>query len=335
MTQAPSFAPVAGRWGSYLFPALGLAFCAANSLGAEIACVTTGCTVYAEYTFGGLSFWVWGTVAFAGLLLCAPLDRWRSGIFLAATSAVLLADLGFLVWQIVFLPCTSCMVAALLIGLSQVSAILAGGAPSPPRPLFRRLAWACLLAWTGLMLVDGVDAVRERARPWPIYGDPDTAHYAIWFSLNCPNCRETMQTILEAPGMMDDVVLYPLAKDADDLERFFVMFCGLRHDRELGDVLDESWETESCDVDELDLTRGEAATLRLRLAWNKALLVRRGHRVVPVLESSRLIVVDESTCDTGQVALDVGGDVPPWVNDDDPADAELCGDDLPQGCSIE
>jgi len=333
VTQDPTPLQRIGRWGTYLFPLLGLAFCAANSLGAEIACVTTGCTVYAEYTFLGLSFWVWGTLAFAAMLLCAPVDRWRPGLALAVTSAALVADLGFLAWQVVFLPCTSCMVAAALIGLSQLSALLAtGGAVGRG---IRRLAWGALAVWTALLLVDGVDAARERARPWPIYGDPETAHYAIWFSLNCPNCRETLQTIIEAPGMMDDVVLYPLAKDAEDLERFFVMFCGLRGDRGLGDVLDESWSTETCDPEELGLTRGEAATLRLRLAWNKALLVRRGHRVVPVLESSRLIVVDESTCDTGQVALDVGGEVPPWVTGDDPADAELCGDDLPQGCSIE
>ncbi len=335
MPQASPAIRIAGRVGRYLFPALGVVFCAANALGAEIACVTTGCTVYASYTFLGLSFWIWGAVAFAMLLICAPLDRRWPGTFLAAATAVLLADVGFLLWQTVFLPCTSCMVAAALIGLSQVSALLPAIARQEGRRPLRRLAGACLAIWTGLLLIDGIDALREQAKPWPIYGDPETAHYAIWFSLNCPNCRETLQTILESPGMMDDVVLYPLAKDADDLERFQVMFCGLRHDRGLGDVLDETWGAESCDVEELDLTRQEALVLRLRLGWNKALLVRRGHRAVPVLESSRLIVVDESGCDAGQVALDVGGELPPWVTDDDPEDAELCDDEVPQGCSVD
>ena len=335
MTEAPSTVQTVGRVGRILFPALGLALCSANALGAEIACVTTGCTVYASYAFLGLSFWVWGAVAFAGMLGAAAVDRWRPGTFLAAATLVLLADVGFLAWQTVFLPCTSCMVAALLIGLAQLSGLLhALRLPAVPA-LLRRGAAVVLLLWTPLLLIDAADALRERARPWPIYGDPETAHYAIWFSLNCPNCRETLQTIVEAPGMMDDVVLYPLAKDDDDLERFQVMFCGLRHDRELWDVLDETWSEEVCDLDELDLTRSEALTLRLRLAWNKALLVRRGHRAVPVLESSRLIVIDEEGCDSGQISLDVGGEVPPWVAEEDPTDAGLCEDDLPQGCSVE
>lgn len=335
MTQAASTVQLVAGVGRYLFPTLGLALCTANALGAEIACVTTGCTVYASYAFLGLSFWIWGAFAFVGLLGSAVLDRWRPGSFLAAATLVLLADLGFLAWQTVFLPCTSCMVAALLIGLAQASGLLHALPLPTVRPLLRRIAAVSLLLWTPLLLIDGADALRERARPWPIYGDPETAHYAIWFSLNCPNCRETLQTIVEAPGMMDDVVLYPLAKDPDDLDRFQVMFCGLRHDRELWDVLDESWSEEVCEVDELDLTRTEALALRLRLAWNKALLVRRGHRVVPVLESSRLIVIDEEGCDTGQISLDVGGEVPPWVNEGDGTDAGLCEDDLPQGCSVE
>lgn len=325
--------------GRFLFPALGALFCVLNGLGMEIACLTTGCSVYADYSFLGLSFYVWGAMAFGSAVVLAGLDRLRPGLYLAWMTLLVLADVGFLAWQTVFMPCSSCLVVAALLALGLLSGLFHPAAPGGAR--LRRSARAVLVAWLLLFVIDATDAVREQFRPWPIHGDPETAQYEIWFSLTCPNCRETLQTILYTPEMADLVALYPVAKDDTDIDKFDLLYCGLNTDVALDDALDRSWDAEECDADDVDLTRWEQTVLRLRLAWNKALLVRKGHTAVPVLVSNKLVVV-RTTCKMHgeqpaamEAVVEPTGDVI-WLEegiDYDPA--EGCEDEVEQGCSVD
>jgi len=334
-TRALSTAASIGR---FLFPGLGTLFCVLNGLGMEIACLTTGCSVYADYSFLGLSFYVWGTAAFAAAVVFAGLDRLRPGLFLAWSTLLLVADVGFLLWQAVFMPCSSCLVVAALLALGLVAGLLHEAAWGTVR--LRRGAKIVLGAWLVLFAVDATDAVREQFQPWPIHGDPQTAQYEIWFSLTCPHCRETLQTILYTPEMADLVVLYPVAKDDTDVDKFDMLYCGLNADVALDDALDRSWEAEECDADDVDLTHWERIVLRLRLAWNKALLVRKGHTAVPVLVSNKLVVV-RTTCKVhGEQAEteglpDPAGDVI-WLEEGGAYDPSVgCEDEVEHGCSVE
>lgn len=326
--------------GRFLFPALGTLFCVLNGLGMEIACLTTGCSVYADYSFLGLSFYVWGAMAFGAAVVAAGLDRLRPGLYVAWSALLVVADVGFLAWQTVFMPCSSCLVVAALLALGLLSGLAHPAAPGALR--LRRGARIVLGAWLLLFVIDATDAVREQFRPWPIHGDPETAQYEIWFSLTCPNCRETLQTILYTPEMADLVVLYPVAKDDSDVDKFDLLYCGLNADVALDDALDRSWEAEECDAEDVDLTRGEQLMLRLRLAWNKALLVRKGHTAVPVLVSNKLVVV-RTTCKVhgDQAAGAVEGLVEPtgdvlWLEEGvDYEPAEGCEDEVEHGCSVD
>ena len=331
--------------GRFIFPALGTVFCVLNGMGMEIACLTTGCSVYADYAFLGLSFYVWGAMAFGAATVCAGLDRFRPGLYTALAATLLLADVGFLAWQTAFMPCSSCLVVAALLALALWAGLLFDA--SSGAGWLRRGAQVILVGWLALFCINATDAVREQLRPWPIHGDPETAQYEIWFSLTCPHCRETLQTILYTPEMADLVVLYPVAKDDNDIDKFDLLYCGLEADVALDAALEESWDAEECDAEDVDLTRGERLTLRLRLAWNKALLVRKGYTTVPVLISNKLVVIRE-TCkihgeptdpaqDTLQGRIEPTGDVI-WLEEGleyDPEGDEACGDEIERGCSVD
>ncbi len=325
--------------GRYVFGILGALFCVLNGLGMEIACLTTGCSVYADYSFLGLSFYVWGAGAFGVAVVLAGLDRLRPGLYLAWSALLVVADVGFLAWQTVFMPCSSCLVVAALLALGLLSGLVHAAARTSVR--LRRGARVVLGAWLLLFVIDATDAAREQFRPWPIHGDPETAQYEIWFSLTCPNCRETLQTILYTPEMADLVVLYPVAKDDGDVDKFDLFYCGLQTEVPLDEALDRSWEAEECDAEDVDLTRWEQAVLRLRLAWNKALLVRKGHTAVPVLVSNKLVVV-RTTCKVHgeqagamEAVVEPTGDVI-WLEEGiDYEPAEGCEDEVEQGCSVD
>jgi len=319
---------------------LGVVFCLLNAVGVEVACFTTGCSIYASYAFLGISFYWWGTLAFGTAFAMAVVDRYRPGPYLIVASLLLAADTGFLVWQAVFLPCTSCLVVALLVFLTFLSGLVHSFLRYPGGRTRRFVAIACLSVWTPFFLVDLSDASRELMDPWPIYGDPETAQYEIWFSLTCPHCEEALTELLADSEMTGQMVLYPLAKNDEDEEKFELLYQGLKEGKELSETLDYCWGGEECEEDVEVLPGTEALWLRARLAWNKALLVRKGYTTVPILVSNKLMVVHD-TCTPDDPApwhefadppagggLDYGD---PYA---DPAD-EDCGDEELMGCSID
>lgn len=270
----------------YIFALSGLSLCLYNGAGGKALCLTTGCSVYAGYSMLGLSFYWWGAMAFAAILLSGVFAAKTDGLLPKLSTGIVLAcDIPFLCWQTVFMPCSSCLSVAMLVLAGHVCSFGfgAGGMTGKKR-------WLPLAA--GLLVVINVFSVgRELVGPWAVYGDPATAEYEIYFSLECPTCRETMQKILETPGMKDKVVLYPVAKTREDQDKFGVLYCGLKNGHDLGAALDRSWGVKECEYSHVGLTTAEEVLLWLRMQWNKALLVRKGYHRVPVLVSSRLLVV--------------------------------------------
>lgn len=266
----------------------GLALCVVNWMGGGIMCLTEGCSVYASYSFLGLSFYAWGGAAF---LLCLVSGIFGTGAFSprTVTGTLLAADIPFLAWQAVFMPCSSCLTVTLVILAAYLSASRTwSDEREKPDGRGGRLLVVAIVV---LVFVNGFSVAREMVGPWAVYGDPDTAEYEIYFSLECPSCRETMGKILGTPGMKDKVVLYPVAKSDGDRDKFGTLYCGLKNGHDLPAALDRSWGVKECEHASVGLSFVETVMLRIRLLWNKALLVRKGYSRVPVLVSSKLIVV--------------------------------------------
>ena len=92
---------------------LAAAFCIWVALGNDVNfCATTGCTLYEDFSFFGISLWWIGAGAFGVLALAALFGLARPGAWLAAL--MVLADCGFLLLMALTAPCVSCLAAAAL-----------------------------------------------------------------------------------------------------------------------------------------------------------------------------------------------------------------------------
>ncbi len=256
--------------------ALGIVFCLLKMAGADLLCLNSGCSIYAGYTLGGVSIDLLGAAGFGAILLLALLasSRPRFGLFLLfALLAGLLIDTLFLVWQILFWPCTSCLVIAVLLALCVLGALAAF-------PSFRtRTVHLSLLLWFAAFMPVAVSAGKEiLLQPWPAVGPAD-APVAVYFSPACPACEETVQEILNLPDLAGQVAFFPVAKNEEDLRRLARMM-EKGGQAELGELFSPA-----------DGDHGEmGAALRWRLARNKMALARLGADRVPLVLTPRLVV---------------------------------------------
>ena len=260
-----------------LFPSLlGLALCLLNAAGAKLFCLTAGCTLYAGYSLFGLSVNVYGAIGFGVISLLAASARkipraptLLGGIILAFLSL----DLLFLGWQLLYWPCASCLVVALLLGWTA-----AGFWRTYPQ-LCRRLFKGVLLVWFGLLLPVAVATGKEiLLTPWALYGPPEASVH-VFFSPTCPACSTEVNKLLESPEI-DRMAFYPIAKNDRDL-------------RLLATLLQEGI-AQSADLGKLfraDLQEATDPSLRLRwrLAKNKMALARHGVQTIPFILSSTVI----------------------------------------------
>lgn len=255
--------------------ALGLLFCALNAAGAKLLCVSSGCDIYADYTLGGLSINLLGAVFFALLLLLALLaprqPLFRRGLW-AVLVAGLLVDALFLLWQIFYWPCVSCLVVAVLLALCVLGALLAW-------PTLRgKIVYLALLLWfAAFMPVAAVAGKELLLQPWPALGAAD-APVAVYFSPTCPACEKTVADILALPELTGQVAFFPIAKNAEDLQR-------------LAQVLGGEGEADlmALFAPVNELPAAPDLSLRWRLARNKMSLARLGGGSVPLVLTPRLV----------------------------------------------
>jgi hypothetical protein len=292
-----------------LFPALlGLTLCLLNAAGAGLFCLTSGCALYAGYSLFGLSFYVYGAIAFGVIVLLAAsagkIPRaapWLGGIILAG----LALDLLFLVWQLLYWPCSSCLVVALLLGWTAV-----GFWRTYPR-LCRHLYKGVLLVWLALWIPSAVAAGKEvLLTPWAIYGPAD-ASVRVFFSPTCPACVTEVNKLLQSSEVAR-MAFYPIAKNDRDLRLIATLLQeGVAQPADLGRLF-------AADLKE---AQDPSQQLRWRLAKNKMALARYGAQTIPLILSSTVIE----------------GAKPPWANlfsTPDPAptaESSGCGivDDVP------
>jgi hypothetical protein len=191
------------------FCLLGSLFCLANAFGADLLCVTQGCRIYQGYGLFGIPFYILGAGGFLALLAVVSF-RILQPLLALALFAALALDTLFLIYQYLFWPCASCMVVALLMGAVAGLGLL--GMPSLRKPWLLGSG----IVWLTFFLVVGLATIKEVAfRPWAMWGSP-TAPVKVYFSPNCPACREAVEQLLEVAEPAA-VALYPVAKSAADL----------------------------------------------------------------------------------------------------------------------
>lgn len=269
-----------------LFPALlGLTLCLLNAAGAGLFCLTSGCALYAGYSLFGLSFYVYGAIGFGMIVLLAAtagkIPRaapWLGGIILIG----LVLDLLFLGWQLLYWPCSSCLIVALLLGWSA-----AGFWRTYPQ-LCRRRFKGVLLIWFILLIPAVVAAGKEVfITPWALYG-PTDASVRVFFSPTCPACAREVNKLLQHPEVAR-MAFYPLAKNDRDLRLLAALLQeGVEQPANLGRLF-------GSDMKE---AKSLPLSLRWQLAKNKMALARHGAQTIPFILSSTVLE----------------GSRPPWEN---------------------
>lgn len=260
-----------------IFPALlGLALCLLNAAGADLFCLTTGCNLYAGYSLFGLSFFFYGALGFGVIFLLAIRAKKVSrapvllgGIILAA----LALDLLFLVWQILYWPCSSCLVVAFLLGWTAV-----GFRRTYPR-WQRHLFQGVLLAWFVLLIPVTVATGKEvLLKPWAIYG-PAEASVRVFFSPTCPACKSEVNKLLQSSEVAH-MAFYPIAKNEKDVRLLTALLqAGITQPAHLGSLFSA----------ELNEATNPSLRLRWRLAKNKMTLAQLGIQTIPLILSSTVL----------------------------------------------
>jgi hypothetical protein len=261
---------------SFLIPIAALAGLTVSVLAlADITlpCQTSGCGLYAGITVAGLSPYVLGASGFAAILLCWTFFRNNPGsqfLFRWLLMAGVLISSAFLFYQILYWPCTTCLIVAAAMGLT------AAAARSTIPTCRTKVMSAILMLWLVLFIPAMVAAAKEAILiPTPLYGSAQ-APVKIFFSPTCPACQRVVSEALGNPSLKDNLALIPIAKDREDLNRFAHHF---------------TFETEVEELFRPLETNPPPMGMRQRwqLARNQMVLASMGATSVPVVIAPRLI----------------------------------------------
>lgn len=257
---------------------LGLILCLLNAAGADLFCLTTGCTLYAGYSLFGLSFYVYGAFGFGVMAILALIARIASGTVTLLGVTILSAlviDALFLGWQILYWPCLSCLVVALLLGATAVG--FRRGWPEW-RP---KLIKGVLIIWTFLLIPVAVAAGKEvLLSPWVMHGSPK-ASVRVFFSPSCPTCATEVVKLLKSPEG-ERAAFVPIAKNERDVRLLATL---------LQDEIAGSADLASLFQDDLEEHVDPPLLLRWRLARNKMALASLGVQTIPLILSQTVMEV--------------------------------------------
>ena len=255
---------------------LAAAFCIWSAFGNDVNfCVTAGCSLYQDFTVGGISLWWLGTGTFAVLALLALLGAAAPGRLLAGLA--LLGDICLLLLMALTAPCVSCLVVAVFFALTYLGFRQAEQGQARGRGIQPRRS-ALLLVWVLLFTVNVGAVARSQTAIWPITEGDDEATVRMFFSPSCPSCREGIDIL---SGHVD-VAFYPLAENDSDVYRVAQMRRLLDTGMNLAEALGQSQNVTP--------PRGLAALspdllwLRFRMLRNKAHVFSAGAQTVPFFE---------------------------------------------------
>ena len=243
---------------------VGLLLCLAFSTHAiNIGCVTSGCSVYTDYKFAGLSFYHWGALFFAVALMLT-----RAPFLLMFVAIIaLVGDAGFLAYQLLYWPCTNCLIVATIVGLFAFCVVINANVGL----LMNRSFKAVFCVWAFLFFAVSANAGKELiSAPWVVSSFTEEARTQVFFSPTCPSCQEMVESLLYSRDAKQ-IAFIPIAKSVEDMQRLAAMpDKPLRRDIKL-------LFGEKAKKDEISLD------LRINLMRNQAALASHGATVVPYI----------------------------------------------------
>lgn len=257
---------------------LGLAFSIWSALGNDVNfCVTTGCTLYQDFTVAGISLWWFGTLAFICLAICALLGQAAIGRWLGAF--FLLGDLCLLVLMSVTAPCVSCLAAALLFALCYFlfrrRQLALAQRPGQP-PVFRRSI--LIFVWGIFFIINIGQVIRSQFDVWPMLNESGQPSIRMFFS---PSCRYCIEGVEALSGNVN-VAWYPLVDHPGDVARIVRMMTLIEDGLSINEALNQSRDAEFSSV--WQAMRPDILLLRFRMLCNKAHVFQQGSQGVPFLE---------------------------------------------------
>lgn len=264
--------------GPLLAAIIGLIFCVWSALGNDVNfCVTTGCTLYQDFSLGGISLWWFGAGAFTVLAACAILGQRAAGRWLSA--CFVLGDVFLLLLMALTAPCVSCLVAAFLFAVSYLLFKRQDADPGrsgQPRP---RRHSILLWVWAVLFIVNIGAVARSQFDVWPILDESGEARLRMYFS---PSCRYCIEGINVLSGNVN-VAFYPVADNEMDIFRLAKMMELLDEGEGLAEALGQSAEITEPGM--FAALRPDMLLLRFRLLRNKAHIFASGSQSVPFFET--------------------------------------------------
>ena len=246
-------------------------------------CHSQGCLIYKNYSLLGISFYLWGAGAF---LVCSLLLLSKKSIafnlFRYFCLCCFLIEIGLLIYQAIFLPCSSCLIAGLIwgglffltfIGFQKTKKIW-------PYTLFT--------VWCFFFLFNLFSLIKSQIQPWAIFGSPD-APVKIFFSPTCPACKEVIKEIVDTNVVnSEDIALFPIAKNYDDYKKICLLQCELNKKQSLDKALALCWQN-ICPDENFSLW--QKIKLRLKLLKNKIVLTKMGLIKIPIILTQRPLLM--------------------------------------------
>lgn len=268
-------------FGSFFVAVIAVIFCVWIALGNDVNfCVTTGCTLYQDFSFFGISLWWFGAFAFVVLGICALAGKSGTGRFFAAF--FLFCDIFFLALMAVTAPCISCLLAAAFFALSYLSfkpdKILQKNVQNAFGRRYSYLLWIWLL-----FFVVNIGAVaRSQFDVWPILDESEDARIKMFFSPSCTYCIDGINIL---SGNIN-AAFYPVAENEQDIFKLYKMQNLLKDGMSIAEALKQSADAEI--LTGFSVFSPKILLLRFRLLRNKAHIFAAGSQMVPFFETHGL-----------------------------------------------
>lgn len=259
--------------GPLLVSLIAIAFCVWTAMGNDVnICVTTGCTLYQDFSIAGISLWWYGTSAFTLLAIFALLGGASPGRFFS--SLFLAGDCCLLVLMSLTAPCINCLIVAILFLLSYL--FFRGATPKAAG----KSRWAPLLVavWSIFFIINIGLVARSQLDVWPILDESGEPRARMFFSPSCAHCVEGIKALSGNVNM----AFYPVAENENDVHRLFRMTHLLKEGMSLAQALGKSSEIK--DEDFFSYLNPQLLLLRFRLLRNKAHVFSSGSQGVPFYE---------------------------------------------------
>ncbi|MBQ7456292.1 MAG: hypothetical protein IJS54_01570 [Desulfovibrio sp.] len=250
------------------FVLLGALFCLLIALHTGIdLCTTTGCTLYAETTIGGVSLWWYGLFAF--VFLAALLLSRKNRLSYHVARLALFLDLCLLILMAATAPCINCLLVGLLFALTFYRVrrwVLARS-----RPTFSKL----LLVWGLFFLINTWTVAKQEMGTWALLGNEKTATVHLYFSPSCSHCRDALALFAGSV----DTAFYPISESPKDLARILAMKTLLAKDVPIDQAAEASQDAQ--ELQGFAAYSPELLSLQLKLLLNKAYVLSQGSPGVP------------------------------------------------------